>query len=350
MIIFDADHSTHRGNLRKLALLVALIALFLITACDQKDKATSQIVIKFPHVTAPITPKGQAAEYFKQAVQDRLAGRVRVDVFPSSQLMNDDDSLESLAFGEVQMIAISLSKLNRLTHKFQVFDLPFLFPDLQAIESFQASEAGDELLNELADRGIQGLTFWPNGMKHMMGPVAMRKPEDAAGLLFRIQDSDVIQAGILQIGAFPQKMAFSEIYMALQTGAIDAQENTWSNAYASKFYEVQAFMTETNHSYAGYLVAVNTDFWKSLPDDIRHELDQIVKETATWAHQRSIDINQESLHKILASGQSELVRLSSEELAAWQAAMQPVWAQFEEAIGKDLIQAARDASLPRTAQ
>ncbi|MEE8496784.1 MAG: DctP family TRAP transporter solute-binding subunit [Xanthomonadales bacterium] len=321
-----------------------LLATLISTGCEREARDREIILIKFPHVTAPITPKGQAAEYFRQAVEKRLSGRVKVEVFPSSQLMNDDDSLEALAFGEVEMIAISLSKLNRLTHRFQVFDLPFLFPGLEAVEAFQDSDAGKSLLDELADRGIQGLAFWHNGMKHMLGPVAMRKPEDAVGLRFRIQDSDVIQEEILQIGGIPQKMAFSEIYMALQTGAIDAQENTWSNSYAQKFYEVQPYMTQTNHGYAGYMVAVNSDFWIALPADIRTELDLIVAETAVWAKQRSNAINQESLEKILASGQSELVELSSEELAVWQTAMQPVWEKFEQDIGADLIQAALSAS------
>lgn len=322
---------------------IALCLAFFLASCGGESTDTP-IVIKFPHVTAPATPKGQAAEKFKQLVAERLADRVVVEVYPSGQLMNDDDSLDALAFGEVQMIAMSLSKLDRLTHAFQVFDLPFLFRDLQAVEKFQASPDGEALFLSMQDRGLLGLAFWHNGMKHMLGPVAMRKPEDAAGLRFRIQDSDVIQEEILQIGGIPQKMAFSEIYMALQTGAIDAQENTWSNSYAQKFYEVQAYMTQTNHGYAGYMVAVNTDFWIALPEDIRAELDLIVAETAIWAKLRSNAINQESLEKILASGQSELVELSSEELAVWQTAMQPVWEKFEQDIGADLIQAALSAS------
>jgi C4-dicarboxylate-binding protein DctP len=308
-------------------VLLLVAATGLLPGCGNPE--TPVILIKFPHVMAPNTPKGEAAEHFRQAVEQRLAGRVRVEVFPSSQLMDDDDSLEALAFGEVQMIAISLSKLDRLSHRFQVFDLPFLFADVQAVEKFQASEAGSKLLGELAGHGIKGLAFWHNGMKHMLGPRPMRAPQDAAGLRFRIQDSDVIQ---------------DETYMALQSGAIDAQENTWSNTWASKFYEVQPYLTETNHGYAGYLVAVNASFWDSLPADVRQELDRIVAETAQWEKRQSNNIDQDSLQKILATGKSQLVQLDSEELAAWRAAMQPVWQKFESAIGADLIQAAVAAS------
>ncbi len=322
---------------------IALCLSFFLASCGS-ESADTRIVIKFPHVTAPATPKGQAADKFKQLVDERMADRVVVEIYPSGQLMNDDDSLDALAFGEVQMIAMSLSKLDRLTHAFQVFDLPFLFRDLQAVEKFQASPDGASLLLSMQDRGLLGLAFWHNGMKQFGGPVPMRTPAAAKNLKFRIMESDVLQAQILQIGGNPQKMAFGEVYQALQTGAVDAQENTWSNIYSSKFFEVQDFLTETNHGYIGYLVTVNKDFWASLPDDIRSELDAIVQEVSSWANEQSVKINDEGKEKIAASGRSEIVSLTDDELAQWQTAMRPVWQKFESDIGTKLIQAAQEAS------
>ena len=322
-----------------------ICALALLLGCE-KQSADGPILIKFPHVTAPATPKGQAAERFKQVVEERLAGRVMVEVYPSAQLMSDDDSLDGLAFGEVQMIAISLSKLDRLTHKFQLFDLPFLFPDLQAVEKFQASDNGQELLTSIVDRKILGLSFWHNGMKQFGGPRPMQKPEAAEGLKFRIMESDVLQAQILQIGGNPQKMAFGEVYQALQTGAVDAQENTWSNIYSSKFYEVQAHVTETNHGYLGYLLAVNPDFWNSLPDDIRVELTAIVQEVSAWANEQSAGINFAGKEKIIASGRTEVTELTPEERVVWQQAMRPVWEKFSDVIGADAIAAAEATGQP----
>jgi C4-dicarboxylate-binding protein DctP len=321
---------------------IALCMAALFAGCGEKSD-DGPVLIKFPHVTAPATPKGQAAERFKQVVEERLAGRVVVEVYPSGQLMSDDDSLDALAFGEVQMIAVSLSKLDRLTHKFQIFDLPFLFPDLATVERFQASPDGKALLDSMTDKGLQGLSFWHNGMKHFGGPVAMRSPQDAKDLKFRIMESDVLQAQVLAIGGNPQKMAFGEVYQALQTGAVDAQENTWSNMYSSKFYEVQDYLTETNHGYLGYLVTVNPKFWNSLPADIRDELDVIVQDVSVWANEQSSKINQEGKEKIVASGVSEVVSLTSDELLQWQQVMRPVWEQFEGNIGADLIAAAQAA-------
>ena len=242
------------------ATLAVLCAALLTWGCTPSENAASSdepIVIKFPHVVALSTPKGQAAARFEQLAEERFPGRVDVEVYPSGQLMNDDDSIEALAFGEVQMIAVSLSKFDRLTHGFQVFDLPFLFPDIAAVERFQRSDVGRDLLTTLVDEGFLGLGFWHNGMKHFGAAAPLRQPADAAGLKFRIMESDVLQAQIETIGGNPQKMAFGEVYQALQTGAIDAQENTWSNIYSSKFHEVQPYFTETNHGYVGYLVAVN---------------------------------------------------------------------------------------------
>jgi len=314
-------------------------AALLLASCGQQSD-DGPILIKFPHVTAPATPKGQAADRFKEIVEARLAGRVVVEVYPSGQLMSDDDSLDALAFGEVQMIAISLSKLDRLTHKFQVFDLPFLFPDLQTVERFQASDSGMSLLDSMAEKGLLGLSFWHNGMKQFGGPVPMRLPAAAQGLKFRVMESDVLQAQVLQIGGNPQKMAFGEVYQALQTGAVDAQENTWSNIYSSKFYEVQDYLMETNHGYIGYLVAVNPSFWNSLPEDIHAELNAIVQEVSVWANDQAASINQDGKQQIIESGQSEVLTLTADELAEWETVMRPVWEQFEDNIGKDFIAAA----------
>ena len=289
--------------------LCALAALLLTAGCD-REAVPAIIVIKFPHVTAPATPKGQVAERFKSLAEARFPGRVRVEVYPSAQLMEARDSVEALAFGEIQLTAEALSIYDRFTPEFQIFDLPFLFPSLDAVEQFQQSAAGQELLDALADKGIKGLTFWHNGMKHWSGPRPMRLPEDAAGLKFRIMESDVLMAQVEAVGGSPQKMAFSEVYQALQTGTVDAQENTWSNTYSQKFYEVQPFITESNHGYLGYFVATNALFWSSLPADVRGGLEEILAEVTEWGNAQAGAVNAAARQNIIDSGRSEVVELS----------------------------------------
>ena len=336
--------SEWHGGLRLTVLIAAAAAL---GACGGsadngggQPASSDPYVIKFPHVTAPATPKGRTAQRFKELAEERFPGRVVVEVYPSSQLMNDDDSLEALAFGEIQMIAVSLSKFDRLTKAFQIFDLPFLFPDLAAVERFQGSDYGQDLLDVITDKGYRGLAFWHNGMKHFTGPRPMRSPEDARGLKFRIMESDVLQAQVQTIGANPQKMALGEVYQALQTGAIDAQENTWSNIYSSKFYEVQPYVMETNHGYVGYLVAVNPQFWGSLPEDLRIGLEETVAEVTAWGNAQAAAINQDARGLVADSGRTEIVGLTPEELASWRETMEPVWKQFEQEIGAERIVAA----------
>jgi C4-dicarboxylate-binding protein DctP len=297
-------------------------------------------VIKFPHVTAPATPKGQMAQRFKELAEERFPGRVSVEVYPSAQLMEDTEAIEALAFGEVQMIATSLSLYDRLTPKFQIFDLPFLFPSLPAVERFQQSPAGRDLLGALTEHGILGLQFWHNGMKQLSGPRPLLAPADAKGLKFRVMESDILQAEIEAVGGSPQKMAFGEVYQALQTGTVDAQENTWSNIYSSKFYEVQPYMTESNHGYIGYFVGVNAAFWQSLPDDLRAGLEATLAEVTAWGNARSEAINVEARQHIVESGRSQIAVLTPEQLAEWQAVMHPVWDQFRDKIGAELIDAA----------
>ncbi|MED5534552.1 MAG: DctP family TRAP transporter solute-binding subunit [Pseudomonadota bacterium] len=326
--------------------VVVLTLACLFSGCSTSNDAESGmddvIVIKFPHVVAPgTTPKGQTAARFEELVEARFPGRVDVEVYPSAQLMNDDDSLEALAFGEIQMIAVSLSKFDRLTQSFQIFDLPFLFSDIAAVERFQGSPEGRSLLTTLDSSGFHGLAFWHNGMKHFGADRPLHRPEDAQGLRFRIMESDVLQAQIEAIGSSPQKMGFEEVYQALQTGAIDAQENTWSNIYSSKFHEVQPYFMVSNHGYVGYFVAVNAPFWSSLPEDVRLGLEEIMAEVTEWGNARSIAINEEGRAKMLESGRTEIIELTDEELVVWQDSVQTVWDQFSDEIGPEIIEAAQ---------
>lgn len=326
--------------------LMVTAAAFTLSGCGGDGTAEDQVyLIKFPHVTAPGTPKGQTAQRFKEQAEARFPGRVAVEIYPSSQLMNDDDSLEALAFGEIQMIAVSLSKFDRLTHAFQIFDLPFLFPSLAAVENFQSGPAGQALLTELTDKGFLGLAFWHNGMKQFSAPRPLLVPADADGLKFRIMESDVLQAQVQAIGGNPQKMALGEVYQALQTGAIDAQENTWSNIYSSKFYEVQDYVMESNHGYIGYLVAVNPQFWQRLPDDIRLGLEEVLAEVTEWGNAQAEVINQEARAKVAAAGRGEIIDLTPEQLAQWQEVMRPVWDQFAAVIGPERIAAASNVQV-----
>lgn len=316
-------------------------ALFLCAGLLASGTAlASEIVIKFSHVVAENTPKGQGAELFKKLVEERLAGKVKVEVYPSSALFGDAKELEALALGDVQLLAPSLSKFDRYTPKLAIYDLPFLFDNIEAVDRFQASEGGQELLKSMEDSGFLGLGYWHNGMKQLSANKPLRLPADAAGLKFRIQASDVLLAQFEALHANPQKMAFAEVYQALQVGTVDGQENTWSNIYSQKFFEVQKYITESNHGVLDYLLLTSTEFWENLPDDIRSELDKIVAEVTTEVNRIAGELNAGDRKKIADSGVTEIIELTPEERKAWKDAMKPVWEKFQDGIGVELIEAA----------
>jgi C4-dicarboxylate-binding protein DctP len=326
--------------------MVRLLAAISCAALLASGTAQAQrpIIIKFPHVVSEKSPKGQAALKFQQRVQELLAGRVRVEVYPNSQLMGDDESLEALATGDVQMIALSLSKFDRLTKKLQLYDLPFLFQDMAAVERFQNSAEGQALLREVEPKGLLGLAYWHSGMKQFTANKPLISPADAAGLKFRIQESDLLEAQFRALKANPQKMALGEVYQALMNGVIDGQENTWSNIYRLKFFEAQKHITETNHGVIDYMVTVNKGWWNGLPADIRAGLEQALRDATTYndtAAEKSIQSDRE---KVASSGKTTIHTLTPGQLAAWRAAMVPVWKQFEGEIGAGRIQAAQAAN------
>jgi len=327
--------------MRILTMSVTVFSLLLWTFGLQAEP----IKIKFSHIVAENTPKGIGATRFKKLVEERLAGKVIVEIYPNSQLFDDDKVMEALLMGEVQMAAPSLSKFDKYTRKMEVFDLPFLFNDIQAVERFQNGHVGKELLDCIKNKGFQGLAYWHNGMKQLSANKPLRIPEDTKGLKFRIQQSDVLQAQFEALGADPQKIPFAEVYNALSKHIVDGQENTWSNSYSKKYHEVQKYFSETNHGILDYMVVTNTKFWQNLPADIRTELQKILEEVTAEVNKLSMDMDMADRQKIIDSKKIQLITLTKDERDKWRAAMQPVWKKFKSEIGEKVIAAAIAANI-----
>ena len=318
-----------------------LVFAAVVTAFSVSTAFAAPMVIKFSHVVAEATPKGQAALKFKELAEKALPGKVEVQVFPSSQLFGDAKEMEAVLLGDVHFIAPSLSKFARWTKKLQVFDLPFLFDDIAAVDRFQHTATGKALLDSMLSKNIKGLGYWHNGMKQLStNKDQLKRPEDTKGLKFRIQQSDVLEAQFRALNSNPQKMAFSEVYQALQTGVVDGQENTWSNIYSQKFYEVQKTIAVTNHGLVDYMVITNAKWWNGLPADIRNGLQKAMEEATAFGNGKADEFNERDRKRIAEAGKAKIQELSKDDVAAWRKAMEPVWKKFENDIGKDLIQAA----------
>jgi C4-dicarboxylate-binding protein DctP len=307
--------------------------------------AQAPISIKFSHVVAPDTPKGKGALRFKELAEQRTNGRVKVEIYPNSQLYKDKEEMEALQLGSVQMLAPSLAKFGPLGVKeFEVFDLPFLFKDETAFRGITEGPLGAELFNKLEPKGIKGLAYWDNGFHQMSANKPLHAVADFRGLKMRIQSSKVLDAEMRALGAIPQVMAFSELYQALQTGVVDGTEGVASNFYTQKVYEVQKFMTLSNHGHLAYALIVNKKFWDGLPADIRTALESAVKDSTTYANAIATTENAQAMDKIKASGKTTVYTLSPAETAEWKKALMPVHKEMESRVGKATIDAAYKAA------
>jgi C4-dicarboxylate-binding protein DctP len=326
--------------MRKLILAAASVAALALIgfSAAPASAADSQIVIKFSHVVAADTPKGKAADKFKELAEKYTGGKVKIEVYPNSTLYKDKEELEALQLGAVQMLAPSNSKFGPIGIKeFEVFDLPYILPDLKTLRKVTDGPLGARLLKLLDSKGMTGLAYWDNGFKQMSANKKLLEPSDYKGLKFRIQSSKVLEAQFRTLGSIPQVMAFSDVYQALQTGVVDGQENTWSNIYTQKMHEVQKYMTNTNHGYIGYVVVVNKKFWDGLPADIREQLTKAMKEATEFGNNASAKDNDDALDLVKKSGKSEILALTPEQDEAMRKAMMPVYKDVASRVGQPLI-------------
>ncbi|KGT81665.1 TRAP transporter substrate-binding protein [Bradyrhizobium japonicum] len=325
--------------MRKLIWAAASVAVLTgALALTGPASAQSPIIIKFSHVVATDTPKGKASEKFKELAEKYTGGKVKIEVYPNSTLYKDKEELEALQLGSVQMLAPSNSKFGPLgIREFEVFDLPYILPDLKTLRKVTEGPLGLRLLKLLDSKGITGLAYWDNGFKQMSANKKLVTPADYQGVKFRIQSSRVLQAQFKALSSLPQVMAFSEVYQALQTGVVDGQENTWSNIYTQKMHEVQKYITETNHGYIGYVVIVNKKFWDDLPADIRDQLSKAMKEATDFNNAQSQKENDDALAEIKKSGKSEIIKLTPQQDEAMRKAMEPVYKDAAGRVGQPLI-------------
>lgn len=318
----------------KYRMLMVMFALFALPA----GAAADPIVIRFSHVVAPDTPKGKAAEFFRDRVEELTRGRVRVEVYPNSSLYKDREEMEALQLGAVQMLAPSLAKFSVLgIAEFEVFDLPYIFDDGDALAKVTDGPIGQRLLASLESRGIKGLAFWDNGFKSFSANTPIRSPDDLQGKRMRIQASKVLEAQMLALGAVPHMMAFSEVYDALRIGIVDGTENPHSNLYTQRMHEVQKHLTLTEHGYLGYAVITNKKFWDGLPRGIRRDLERAMREASRYANRIAREENDRAIAAVRAAGTTEIHELDEQGRLAFKRALLPVHRSMAGRIGADLI-------------
>ena len=325
-------------------LTKALATLAFSTIFIAGTALADPITIKFSHVVAVDTPKGQAAEFFKKRAEELTQGKVKIELYPNSQLYKDKEEMEALQLNAVQMLAPSLAKFGPLGVKeFEVFDLPFIFNGYEDLHKVTQGAVGKQLLDKLEPKGIKGLAYWDNGFKSFSANFPIKTPEDLKGKKMRIQSSKVLEEQMRELKVIPQVMPFSEVYQALQTGVVDGTENPISNFYTQKMHEVQKYLTITDHGYLGYAVIVNKKFWDELPADVRAQLESAMKEATEYANKIAKDNNDKDLESVKASGKTAVTVLSAEERAAFKKALVPVHEKMSGRIGKEMLDSVQQA-------
>lgn len=324
---------------------IGAIGIAVLLGGTATAQAQDPIVIKFSHVVANDTPKGQGAQLLQKLVKERLGDKVKIEVYPNSSLYDDTKGLNALLTGDVQLLAPSMAKLGEYSPSVQLMDLPFLFDDMGAVTRFEQGDGGKQILESMQDHDILGLAYWHNGMRQLTANKPLVEPRDARGLKLRVEPSDVLAAQINELHAIPRKMAFGEVYQGMQTGVIDGQGgNTWSNIYTQKWNEVQSDMTESNNGVLDYMLITNAKFWNGLPDDVRNTLDDIIAEVTKSVNDKADALNEQARQDIIDAGGTEVHKLDADQVQAWRDAMEPVLDQFRDEIGSDLIEAAQQSN------
>ncbi|MFZ5824767.1 MAG: TRAP transporter substrate-binding protein [Bacillota bacterium] len=338
---------SQKGRIRLAALMLGL-ALLSLAGCGSQRAidheqwgSEEKMVIIFSHVVAENTPKGLAARRFANLVREKSKGRIQVEVFPNGQLAGDDEEIQALQDGRVHLIAPSTGKLAGLFPAWQVFDLPYAFPDQEAVVTAMEGPIGQKLFRTVQRRGLRGLVMWDNGWKQMTSSKRpLITPADFAGQRFRVQPSRVLVEQFEALGATAVAVPFDQTFRALETRQVDGQENTPSNIYWKKFHEVQRYLTISNHGYLGYVVLTNNLYWENLPEDARLILTEALAETTAWVRENAGRLNERDLDHI-RMGRIEVHFQTEQERMAWKEAFHPVYHYFASEVDSELAQAIR---------
>lgn len=332
-----------------LLCLMVGIMVFALAGCggakDTKAASGDKVLeVKFTHVVADATPKGKAALKFKELVEKNSNGKIKVNVFPASQLYGDKEELEQLKANNVQFIAPSVTKLVGFVPAFQIVDMPFLFKDDKAAYNFYDGPMGQKLMKSLEPQGMLGMGWWPNGTKQFTDSKRLLKtPADFGDLKFRTQSGGVLDAQFKALGSGSQTLAFAEVFTALSNKTVDGQENTFNNIDTQNYADVQKYMTISNHGRLDYVVLTNTTFWNSLSPENKKIMEDAMKQATVYERQLADEENAKSLEKLKAGGKMEIYTLTDEDRAKFIAAMKPVYDAYTDKIGKDYIEAARNS-------
>lgn len=344
-----------RGIILRFYVITALITILLIISLifykqggfssnalpydDEQIGLADQKVIHFSHVVAENTPKGLAATKFAQLVEEKSQGKMLVQIYPNSILYHDDNEMEALQNGDVQMIAPTISKVTSYLPNWQVLDLPFLIETDDQLFSILHGELSEQLLAELDKFNIKGMTFWTNGFKQMAARnAALLEPNDFQQLTFRTMNSTILAKQFSLLGSSTVVTTFNDLYNELTTDSISGQENTLSNIYSKGYYKFHPHITLSNHGILSYAIVMNQDFWASLSSEEQTIITESLDEIRVWQHEKAIALNEQNLQTLKQIEGVSINTLTAEQREAWQQQIEPIYDDYATRLNKQYFQ------------
>ena len=304
--------------------------------------ATAETTLKLAHAAPESDLQQTMSLFFKEQVEVRTDGNVLVNLFPSGQLGNDAQMIDGIRSGIIDIAMVGLNNYSGLMPESAAFTLPFMFPTREAAYQVLDGQVGQGVLDQMNEFGLKGLGFPENGYRNMTnnrGPI--RVPADLAGLQMRVNNSIALNDMFAALDANPQQIPVAELYTALETGVVDAQDHPIGVTLSFKFYEVQDYLSLTQHAYSPLALAMNSNTFVGLTADEQSVVLEVAAEAV--AMQRELSIAKED--EMLAALENDGMTINRDvDGAAFQEAVKPVWEAFIEANGDGLVNAILEAS------
>jgi C4-dicarboxylate-binding protein DctP len=315
---------------------IVAIAAGLAAMCGLLTSAHSQVLIKVGHDQPEPSTHHQAALKWKELVETRTGGKIKVQVFPSSQLGSGVQMVEQVQAGALEVAILPTAWIAPLAPSVQVLDLPFLFPSRDVAHRVIDGPAGDAILQPLEKVNIKGIVFWESGFKQFTGNFPIKQPADYKGTKIRTMPAPVIMEQFKAFGATPTMINFSELYSALQQKVVDGQENPIATIANMRFFEVQKHLTLSDHGFIAYVFMINKPFLERLPADQRETLLSTAREASKYQRELIRKAEQAHLEQFRKAG-LEIITLTPEQRSEFEKASRPVYDWYTAKFGTETI-------------
>ncbi|OCA93014.1 hypothetical protein A8F95_03970 [Bacillus wudalianchiensis] len=315
-----------------------VIVLCILSGCSNATKGNerkAEYVLRLGHLQTETHPYQKGALKFKELVEERSNGRIQIDIFPSSQLGNGRDQIEGAQIGTIHFHIGSVAPVTNFAPKFNLLNLPYLFESREHAFRVLDGVIGQEISKDLESKGLLNLGYMENGWRHLTNnKKPIKTSEDASGLKLRVQESPPYISFVKALGSAPVPIPFGELYTALEQKVVDGQENPLAQIYLNKLHEVQQYLTLSAHNYDAAIFLMSKTTFDTLPPDLQEIIRESSKEAIQYERKVAEKEEQHLLEQLRAS---DIQIEENPDLESFRKAVEPVYKEFEESIGKDLI-------------